>query len=226
MSQYFEARISHIRDAVVLMSSLVERQLAVAARALQQRDEQLADEVETLDAEVDRMEITLDEMVITYMATHAPVATDCRMMVAVSKISSNLERIGDQATSIARRARSLCREPVLNAPTDIDAMADFASSMLHDAVSCFLESNAELALQVIERDVQIDELNRELAKELTNCMIKDAGTITRGLALMLVGKSLERIADHAQNIAEEVYYLCKAHDIRHRGFADMKIGAA
>src|SRR5438067_2048395 len=113
LPQQFETQLAHIRDALLMMASLAERNIAGAMRALRERDDKLADTVEADDADIDRLEITVDELVINYMATHAPVARDCRFMLAASKISSNLERVGDQATTIARRVRDLNKEPAL-----------------------------------------------------------------------------------------------------------------
>src|SRR5437660_725119 len=132
MSHPFEAQLAHIRETLLMMSSLTDRNLSLAMKALVDRDDKLADSVEAEDSQIDELEITVDELVITYMATHAPVATDCRFMLAASKISSNLERIGDQATTIARRTRDLNKEPLLKPLIDIPMMADIGQEMLRE----------------------------------------------------------------------------------------------
>ena len=154
-------------------------------------------------------------MVITYMATHGPVARDCRLMLTASKISNNLERIADQATKIARRARELNTEPLLKPLIDIPLMAEIAQEMLRDSITAFVDANSELAVEIIARDHSVDSINKQLARELTSYMIEDPKTITRALNLMTVAKAIERVADHATNIAEEVFYLYKGEDIRH-----------
>ena len=215
MSQFWEEHLSAIREELLMMSGLTERNLATAMRALVDRDNQLADLVEAEDTPIDDLEIRIDEMVITYMATHAPVAKDCRFMLTASKVSSNLERIADQATKIARRARELNAEPLLKPLIDIPLMAEIAQEMLRDSITAFVQPNPDLAVEIIARDRSVNDIYTQLARELTTYMIEDPKTITRALHLMTIAKALERVADHVTNIAEEVFYLYKGQDIRH-----------
>ncbi len=208
-------QISNIRETLLMMASLADRNLSLALRALVERDEKLADAVEAEDSQLDELEVSIDELVINHMATHAPVATDCRFMLVASKISSNLERIGDQATAISRRARELNKEPLLKPLIDIPRMAQIAEGMLRDSVTAFVERKPELAQEIIKRDKEVDLINKQLARELLSFMLEDPHTITRALNLTIVARCLERIADHCKNIAEEVYYLYQAVDIRH-----------
>ncbi len=208
-------QIGKIRETLLLMASLTDRNLSLALRSLVERDDKLSDAVEAEDSQLDELEVSLDELVINHMATHAPVATDCRFMLVASKISSNLERIGDQAVSIARRARELNKEPLLKPLIDIPRMAQIAAGMLRDSISALIDRKAEMAQEIIRRDKEVDAINKQLARELTSFMLEDPSTITRALNLTLVARSLERIADHCKNIAEEVYYLYQARDIRH-----------
>jgi phosphate transport system protein len=207
--------ILRIHETLLMMSSLADRNLNLALRALVERDSKLCDVVEAEDSQLDALEIAVDELVVTHMALRAPVATDCRFMLVATKISSNLERIGDESVSIARRARDLNGEPLLKPYVDIPRMADIALIMLRDAITAFVDRLPDLAQGIVPRDKKVDELHRQLNRELTSYMIEDPGTITRALRLMAVARSLERIADHAKNIAEEVYYLYAAIDIRH-----------
>lgn len=216
-SPYVVTQINDVRDAVVRMSSLVSHQLQHATQACTERDFEAADEAEGLDEEIDRIEMEIDEKVITFVARHAPVASDCRRMIAASKIASNLERIGDQSTSIARRARKLSRLPEAGCAIDLPLIAEEAAGMLHDCIRAFAEEDPDLAESVIGRDAAVDELNHDLTRELTVFMQGHPATIERCLDLMIVVKCYERIADHCQNIAEEVYYLAMGTDIRHRG---------
>jgi phosphate transport system protein len=208
-------QISNIRETLLLMASLADRNLALAMRALIERDEQLAATVEREDSQLDELEVSIDEMVINHMATHAPVATDCRFMLVASKISSNLERIADQAVAIARRSLELNREPLLKPLIDIPRMAQISEGMLREGITAFIDRKPELAQEIIRRDKEVDAINKQLARELTSFMLEDPATITRALNLTIVARCLERIADHCKNIAEEVYYLYAAVDIRH-----------
>ena len=215
MSQFWEQQLAEIREQLLLMSGLTERNLSLAMRGLVERDDKLCDTVEVEDSQIDQLEIHIDDLVITYMATHGPIARDCRLMLTASKISNNLERIADQATKIARRARELNTEPLLKPLIDIPLMAETAQEMLRDSITAFVDGNPELAVEIIARDKSVDSINKQLARELTSFMIEDPKTITRELNLLTVAKAIERVADHATNIAEEVFYLNRGEDIRH-----------
>ena len=215
MSLFWEQQLVDIREQLLMMSGLTERNLSVAMRALLERDDKLADTAEAEDAEIDHLEVHIDELVITYMATHGPIARDCRLMLTSSKISSNLERIADQATTIARRARDLNTEPLLKPLIEIPMMADIAQEMLRDAITAFVDEDHELAVEIIARDHSVDSINKQVARELTEGMIADPKTITRALNLITVSRAIERVADHVTNIAEEVFYLYQGEDIRH-----------
>lgn len=208
-------QITQIRETLLMMASLADRNLALAMRALVERDEKLAAAVEAEDSQLDQLEITVDDMVINHMATHAPVATDCRFMLVASKISSNLERIGDSAVSIVRRSLELNREPLLKPLIDIPRMAQIAEGMLRDSITALIDRKPEFAQEIVRRDKEVDNINKQLARELTTFMLENPKTITRAMNLTLVARALERVADHAKNIAEEVYYLYHAVDIRH-----------
>ena len=208
-------QIANIRQTLLMMASLANRNLALAIRALVERDEKIAAAVEAEDSQLDELEVAIDELVINHMATHAPVATDCRFMLVASKISSNLERIADQATAIARRSIELNKEPLLKPLIDIPRMAQIAESMLRDGITALIDRRPELAQEIIKRDKEVDQINKQLARELTSFMLEDPSTITRALNLTIVARCLERVADHCKNIAEEVYYLYQAVDIRH-----------
>jgi phosphate transport system protein len=208
-------QIAKIRETVLMMASLANRNLSLAMRALVERDEKLAASVEAEDSQLDELEVVVDELVINHMATHAPVATDCRFMLVASKISSNLERIADQAVAIVRRSRELNKEPLLKPLIDIPRMAQIAEGMLRDGITALIDRKPELAQEIIKRDKEVDQINKQLARELTSFMLEDPSTITRALNLTIVARCLERVADHCKNIAEEVYYLYQAVDIRH-----------
>ena len=197
------------------MSSLTDRNLTLATRALVERDDRLADAAEAEDAEIDQLEVEVDEKVVTYMSTHGPIARDSRLMLAASKISANLERIADEATTIARRARLLNAASPLLETGEIPKMAALAQSLLHDALTAFVEGRYELARDIIPRDKEIDALYHQVSAKLVELMKQDPAHVERAVSLLTIAKALERAGDHAQNIAEEVFYLFKGEDIRH-----------
>lgn len=215
MSQFWEQHLTTIREQLLMMGGLSERNLAVAMRALMERDDKLCDTVEAEDTQIDQLEIHVDELVITYISTHGAMAKDCRMLLAASKIASNLERVGDSATTIARRARELNKEPLLKPLIDIPMMADIASEMLRDSITAFVEGDADLAIEIVARDRSVNDLNRQVARDLTAEMQGNPKSVTRAVNLLTIAKTLERVADHATNIAEEGFYLVRGEDIRH-----------
>ena len=215
MSLYWEQNLQVIREQLLMMGSLVERNLGQSARALMERDDTLADLVEEEDSEVDELEKRIDELVITYISTHGPMARDCRFLITASKISSELERIADQATTIARRARDLNRHAPLNSLSNIPVMVEEVQEMLRQSIKAFVDRDTDLALEVIGRDKLVDVEYKETARDVEDAIISNPETTGRELHLLTVAKALERAGDHATNIAEEVFYLYKGQDIRH-----------
>jgi phosphate transport system protein len=175
----------------------------------------LANLVEVEDSEVDQLEKGIDEKVIIYISTHGPMAKDCRFLITASKIASELERIADQATTIARRARDLSRLPEMQSLAGIPRMADEVQAMLRQSIKAFVERDTDLALEVIGRDRLVDAEYKEAAHDVEVGIVKDPTVTARALHLLTVAKALERAGDHATNIAEEVFYLYKGEDIRH-----------
>lgn len=198
------------------MASHAESSVARTMRALVERDDALAQAVIDDDTIIDQLEIEVDDIAIHLLAK-APLATDLRLITAGMKISQNLERIGDEATSMARRAIDLGREPQLKPYVDLPRMGALSLAMLRDGLTAFIEHKPDLARTVIPRDQDVDDINRQLHRELSSFMVERPATISRALALMFISKSLERVADHATNIAEEVVFLYEARDIRHMG---------
>ena len=225
MNPLLDIPISKIREALLMMSSLAERNFILAIQALNERDGNIADRVEQDDDQLDRLEIDVDELVMGYMATRGPVATDCRLALVAPKISSNLERIGDESTTIARCSRLLNRERPLGPAYDLSRIVEISSKMLYESITAFVEHSPDLALKIVARDREVDDLHKELVRDLIDCMKKDPGTIDRGINLIRVLKSIERIADHATSIAEDVYYLYRAEDIRHSPAEHEKTGS-
>ncbi|MGA2542412.1 MAG: phosphate signaling complex protein PhoU [Verrucomicrobiota bacterium] len=214
MTRHFDEELAKFKETLLTMGSYAESSVGQAIQAVTDRNDKLAEQVQHNDDIMDRYEMEIDDMAINLLAK-APLATDLRLITVAMKISQNLERIGDEATTIARRALELNGEPQLKSYIDIPRMAAIALGMLKESLDAFVNKEPEKARTVIPRDKEVDALNRQLYRELSSFMVENPATITRCLNLMTVSKSLERVADHATNIAEEVVYLCEARDIRH-----------
>jgi phosphate transport system protein len=215
MQRFFDAELESLRSQLLRMGETAIRQVRDAIKALVEGNPSLADQVIAADDELDRLEVEIDNEAIRYMNLRAPVATELRLVIVGMKASHDLERVGDEASNIAKRAIRLSAEPPLKPYIDIPRMANIATEMLRGALDCFLTGDADQALAICKRDAEVDEINRQLYRELTSFMIENPGTISRALEIMFISKSIERIADHATNIAEEVIYLVRAKDVRH-----------
>jgi phosphate transport system protein len=214
MQTYFDEELANFKEKLLTMGSYAESAVSQSVQSVVERDDALAGRVQENDDLMDELEIEIDDMAISLLAK-APLAADLRLITVAMKISQNLERIGDEATTIARRAVELNQEPQLKPFVDIPRMATIALGLLKDALDAFVRKEPEKARAIVPRDKEVDALNRQLYRELSGCMVENPATISRCLNLMTVSKSLERVADHAANIAEEVVYLCEARDIRH-----------
>ncbi|MCC6232251.1 MAG: phosphate signaling complex protein PhoU [Verrucomicrobiales bacterium] len=211
---HFEADIRGLRERLLTMASLASTAVRQAVKAMIDRDDDLANKVEDEDTALDTLEKDVDEVAVLLLL-RAPLARDLRLIMVATKISHDLERVGDEATAIARRARELNREPLLKPYVDLPRMANMVLEMLETAISAFVDSNSERARAVIPRDKEVDLLNKQLHRELTSFIAENPANISRCLNLMAISKRLERIGDHAKNIAEEVVYFSEAQDIRH-----------
>jgi phosphate transport system protein len=216
MELHFDQELVEVRNALLRLSALADQSVAQALRALSQRDSALATQVEADDSALDQLEMEIDERCIGLIALRQPKARDLRFLIMAMRIAAELERVGDQAVSIAGRARELNNEPQLKPLIDIPRMAEVAQQMVREAIDAFVYAKPDAARAVIQRDNEVDVVNRQLHRELTSFMVEDPHTITRALNLMTVARKLERVADHATNIAEEVVYLYEARDIRHQ----------
>lgn len=218
MTIHFEQELVGLKEKLLTMASHAESAVTKAIRALTERDDELARRVMADDVIVDQLEIEIDELSIQLLSK-APLATDLRLITVAMKISHDLERVSDEATTIARRSLELSLEPQLKPYVDIPRMAGMALEMLKDALDAFVNRDTSRARAIIPRDKEVDLLNKQLHRELSSYMVERPSTITRCLNLMVISKSLERVADHATNVAEEVVYLYEARDIRHSGQA-------
>ncbi len=214
MIHHFDTELDNLKQKLLAMASHAETAVNRAVQALVERDYGLALQVKEDDKVLDQFEIEIDDLAIHLLAK-APLASDLRLITVAMKISQNLERVGDEASKIANRARDLSQEPPLKQSVDIPAMARLAVRMLKKSLDSFVDHDPAAARALIPGDKEVDSLNKQIHRDLAQIMVADPETIPRCLNLMIVSKSLERIADHATNVAEEVVYLYEAQDIRH-----------
>jgi len=214
MENHFEAGLEDLRRKLLLMASRAEAAVNDAVQSLMQRNRDLAVKVRADDDVIDQFEMEIDEMAIQLL-TKAPLASNLRLVTVTMKVSQNLERIGDEATKIAKRAHDLAQEPPVNLVLDLPRLAGMALAMVKDALDALVQRDSATARAIVPRDKEVDVLNRDMHAALAQHMKAHPDAIERCLHWIVAAKSLERIADHAKNIAEEVVFLCEAQDIRH-----------
>src|SRR3984893_5352447 len=212
----FDEALASLRDNVLMMASLTERSLERAYKGLMERNNDLCANAIADDEEIDQLEKQIDKDGVDILLRFQPVASDLRRVVSAMKLSSNLERMADQATTIARRARKLNRHPPLPEVELIRPMYDHAMSMFKDSVDAFAREDVDLGRAVVPRDERLDELNRLASHKLVDRMAQDPGQLRGYLNLIFIGRCLERVGDHATNIAEDAVYAAAAEDIRHQ----------
>lgn len=222
MERHFDQELQDLKDSLLTMGGRAEAVIQKSVESLKRRDPKLADEVITDDRVIDRIEIEIDEGCVSLLALRQPMAVDLRFITGVLKISNDLERVGDHAVNIAGSSKRLALEPPLKPLVDIPRMADLASGMLREALDAFVRHDAAAARSVVTRDDDVDNLNQQLFRELVSYMIEDPHTITRAMELILVARNLERVADLATNIAEEVVFITEARIIKHH--SDERVG--
>jgi phosphate transport system protein len=220
METHLQQELNKLKGNLLQMAGLAERAISNAVEALVKRDTSLAEKTMGADEKINQLELRIDEMCLKLLALHQPMAADLRFITSAMRINTELERIGDQAVNIAERVISLNQEPQLKPYMDIPRMAEITQSMVRDVLDAFVNGDAQLARSVCERDDQVDGLNDQVFRELLTYMIADSKTITRAVHLIIVSRCLERIADHATNIAEGVIFMVKALVIKHH--ADVK----
>jgi phosphate transport system protein len=214
MESHFDIGLDALRQKLLLMASRSETAVNESVQALTQRDHDLAIRVKNDDTVIDQYEREIDEMAIQLL-TRAPLASNLRLITVAMKVSQNLERIGDEATKIAKRARDLAQEPPIKLHLDLTQLAQLSLAMVTSALDAFVQRDSAAARALIPRDKEVDAFNHQIHDRLEEHMMANPETIGRCLHWIVAAKSLERIADHAKNIAEEVVYLCEAQDIRH-----------
>jgi len=213
--RHFEDQLNELKGRLVTMGTAAESMIERAVKALLERDAARLPEVFRTEQQVNELHIEVDERVINLIALHHPVATDLRMAVMCSKIAGELERIGDQAVNICQNTTELLRYPPLKPLIDIPLMAEIARRMLRESLDAFVRQDAVLAQKVLNTDDEVDAFKNQIFRELLTYMMSDPGTISRALALILISRNLERVGDHATNVAEEVIYSAQGRDVRH-----------
>ena len=214
--QPIQKQLEEVKGNLLKMADLVEEGLRNAVGSLTQRDSNLARQVVAGDDEIDRMDNDIDEACLKLLDTKKATGTDLRFLTMAMKIVTDLERMGDHAVNIAYRAISLNEEPQLKPYVDLPRMAEVAQSMVRDTITAFLDRDSRLAHSVHERDDLVDALNDQIFRELITYTVSDPSTVPRAMQLMIVSRCLERIADHATNIAENIIFIETGEMIRHR----------
>ena len=215
--RHYEAELKGLHVKILEMGGLVEKQIADAVTAMINRDDEQARLIIERDHVVNRMDVDIDDLCIRLLALHQPAAGDLRLITTGLKITTDLERIGDMAVNMCERILELNREPQLKPLIDLPRMAEVAQHMLRESLDSFVREDVEIALTVCREDDIIDDLNSQLFRELLSYMAENPQTTSRAIRLLFIGKYLERIGDHATNIAEMVVFMVRGKSIRHMG---------
>jgi len=219
---HFQKELEELKENLLKMAVMVDEAIRDSVRSLVKRDSDLAQKVFKGEERINKMEITIDDTCLKLLALRQPMAVDLRFITSAMKIVTDLERMGDQAVNIAERAISLNQDPQLKPYIDLPRMAEIAQSMVKDVLDAFVTRNSKLARSVCERDDLVDGLNDQVFRELLTYMMSDPKNTPRAVHLMIVCRCLERIADHATNIAEDVIFMIDARVIKHHADAKEK----
>jgi phosphate transport system protein len=214
-NKHYEGQLRSLNEKLLLIGHKAETSIADATRALIERKPSLAQRVIDEDDQLDQLELEIDDICLEILALEQPVASDLRFITTAMKIVGDIERIGDNGVNIARRALEILHEPELKPIIDVPVAAAAAQRILKESLDAFVHGDAELAKRVIEGDRYIDDVCEQMLRELLTYMFEDPTTITRALRLIFVARNLERVGDHAANIAEMVIFLVEGQDIRH-----------
>lgn len=215
MERHIEIELRRVQDELVRMAALAEAAIGLAVKALVSRDSAAARQVIASDDAINKLEMDIDELCLRTMALYQPEAKDLRLLAMALKINNDLERMGDQAVNIAERTLDLLKEPLLKPLIDIPRMAEVAQRMVKESIDSFVHQDTARAQAVCKQDDEVDRFDDQIFRELLTYMMEDPKAITRSVNLILVSRHLERIADHATNIAEDVIYLVEGKNIKH-----------
>ena len=217
VTRHFQEELEQLKTRLLEMGGLAEEHVRLAVQGLVERDRELLDRVITGDEPLNRLHIEIDSRCFTVLALHQPMAADLRTVVAAVKINADLERVGDLAVNIAEAAQRYASHPPVKKLIDIPLMAEIAQTMLRDALDAFVRRDVDLAQHVLDEDDRLDALKTQIFRELLTYMLQNPATIEPALDLILVSRHLERIGDHATNVAEDVIFIVSAKDVRHHG---------
>jgi len=215
VERHFERDLQELKERLLWMASLAERAVHQAVQALLEGDEAVANQVIAEENAINELQIEIDERALQLLALYQLMAADLRFVLAVSRINADLERIGDQAVNIAEAAQRLMRHPRVKPYVDLPRMGELAEAMVRDGMNAVVNRDLELAKSVLTRDDQVDSLRDQVFRELLTYMMENSSVVFSAFELILVAKNLERIGDHATNIAEDVIYMVAGRDIRH-----------
>jgi phosphate transport system protein len=217
--RHFEQQLQETLHQIVLMGSLAQSMIQLAVRSLVERKESYMAEVYEKESQVDALQVQIDDQAVQLTALHQPVAADVRFLFMASRVTSELERIGDQAVNICQNTEHVLKYPPLKSMVDISIMADVAMDMVKSSLSALIDRDLDAANRVLEHDDEVDAFKDQIFRTLLTYMMSDPRTIPQAIGLILISRSLERIGDHATNIAEEAIYLIQGKDIRHHKMA-------
>jgi len=215
MNSHLTQALEELKRKIFTLVAMVEDNLTAAVKSVQNRDEETARKVIELDSEIDDTEVSVEEECLKILALHQPVAIDLRFIIAVLKLNNDLERIGDLAVNIAERSIFIAKMSEVPTPFDFDDMAAKAGKMLKNSIDALINADTDLAVQVCEADDEVDAINREVYTQIKDAIKKHPEHLDALINLLSVSRHLERIADHATNIAEDVIYLVKGDIVRH-----------
>jgi phosphate transport system protein len=222
MQRHFDEQIQELLQRLVLMGRVVDSMIGLSLRALMERNEAYCAEVDEKEQEVDRLQVEVDDRAVKLTALQQPVGSDVRLLFMATRIATELERIGDQAVNICQNVHHLLKAPPLKPLVDLPIMAEIAQKMLGASLESLVKRDLAQADFVLKEEEKLDAFRNQIFRELLTYMMADPATIPRALALILISRNLERVGDHATNIAEEVVYLVKGRDIRHHSSREIR----
>ncbi len=215
MERHIDEELQELKEKLLMMASLTEKNISLSIQCFKEHKEEIVQDVYKKEETINFLDIEIDQICMKLLALHQPMAVDLRYIASSLKISSELERIADQAVNIIDRSLVFINSHPQKPLIDISRMASLAQSMLKDSIESFIKKDVDLAQNVCRRDDEVDEMNDQIFRVLLTCMMQEPTSIKRAVDLMLIGRHLERIADHSTNISEEVIYYVKGKSIKH-----------
>jgi phosphate transport system protein len=219
----FQQSLDELKERLLVMAGLVEQAIQRSTEAYSTRDLGLCELVLMSETAINRMEREIDGLALDLLAMEQPMAVDLRFILAVIRINADLERVGDQAVNIARRVQDLCKQANVELPVDIPKLAQLAGAMVRKALQAFIEGDPEMAEAVLQLDDQVDDMNRDAFRSLGNLIKEKPDLVPQALNALIISRNLERVGDHATNVAEDVIFWVRGSDVRHNAAKDMDL---